>query len=269
MADEPIPAVIAPVVVAEPAPVVAPAAPEPKLTLNTPVTSTAPLEPDRPRVADVPVVEVKPAEVVVAEAPKVEEVAKSAADEPTLLEEAAGKIGKEDPPKVEEKPKEAVAKPAEAGEEPKKEGEEPKAAEFQAVEYKYELPKDTQLGEEERGKFHSVIDGIRKDPANLQPLIDFHTEVVNKVADQIRKGQNDSFLDTRRAWQKLIRGDAVLGGSGFETAKVVVAEGRDFFVSGRMGPTEIAPAKQGPAPRGVGSRMSALYDNPTSPANKG
>lgn len=250
MAEQPdLPLTAAPAATPTPAPEVAPAAAPvvaaaeqapaasgPKLSVTTPTTPTTPLEPEIPRVAEVAPEPAK-TEPAKAEEPQKEEAkaepvkAEGEAGDKTLLEEVAGAATKVDEKKGAE-PAKAEAKPAEKkAEEAPKEGE-TKPVEFQKVEYDYKLPDNVKLSDDEKGSLNGLLDDFRKDPAkSLQPLVDFHVQAVNKIVEQVRNDQQEVFRRTRGDWQKAIKSDPILGGNGFETAKVVVAEGRDFFVS--------------------------------------
>lgn len=205
-AAEPAPApatevVVAPAaeVVAEAAPAAeAPAADAPKTVAETPSLLEG-LEGEKP--AEAPAEGEKPA------------------DAPKPAEEKPAEAPKPDAPKPEDKPAE---KPAEAPAE---------AAAPVALEYKYEIPEGMSLNDEQRGELHTALDAYRADPANVQPLMDYHVTRVNEVVEQVSRQQHDVFNQTRRTWNDEIKGDEQMGGSGFETTKQAVARMRDLLVS--------------------------------------
>ncbi len=196
---------------ADPPPAVVEAAP-PAPTPTEPVTAAPPVDPPK----EVP--------ATVAETPSLLEAIKVPG-----AEEPAKETKVEEPAKVEEKSAEKPAeqkaeeKPAEA---PKVEPEKPAP-----VEYKYELGDDLVLNDERRGEFHGVLDAYRADPANVQPLIDFHRKTMADYAQAVSDRQHKVFNDTRAGWNKEIMSDEQLGGSGFETTKIAVARARDMLTS--------------------------------------
>lgn len=169
-------------------------------------------------VAEVPVAaaEVMP----VAEAPAAEAPA-TVAETPSLLEGAAL-----EEVKAEEKTAEGD-KPAEV-EQPKPED---KPVELAAVDYKFELPEGFNLPDEQKTAFTGLLDGFRKEPGNVQPLVDFHVAEVGRVIDRVAQDQHRVFNDTRKQWRDQIKGDEEFGGAGFDTSTKAVARMRDLLVS--------------------------------------
>lgn len=267
-------------------------------------------------IAEAPVV----AAEVVAEAPIVEaapvaEVPPTVAETPSLLEGAALEEAK--PEVVAEGEKPAEEKPIEAPKEGEKpaDGEQPKPeekpAELAAVDYKFELPEGFNLPDDQKTAFTGLLDGFRKEPGNVQPLVDFHVAEVGRVIERVALDQHRVFNDTRKQWRDQIKGDEEFGGAGFETSTKAVARMRDLLVSSHpvgtpeydrqakeandffritgagdhpvlwrilhnaarffdeapLPPSNINPAPGGRAPNG--SKRSMLYDNPTSPNNRG
>lgn len=217
-----------------------PVASVPPAAITGAVETAAPVV-EAPVVA-APVVEAPVVPVV--EAPVVAEAPKPVSETPSLLEEIAAPG---DVPPVEvkpadgEKPKEGEpAKPAEA---PKVDAEGKPIVEaapvadapLAPVEYKYEMPEGFTLVPEYRADLHSVIDGIRKDPTNLQPLIDLHAKRMRETIEGLTQSevtrQHQVFNNTRKDWQDVIRNDPEMGGNGFETTKGAVARMRDLLVS--------------------------------------
>jgi hypothetical protein len=178
--------------------------------------------------------------------------------EPSLLQKTAAN----EPPKAEAKPAEAAspdgAKPAEGtqappkdakvedktakpGEAAKPEGDAAKPAEAKPaepekpaapapVEYKYALPETIKLDDAAKTQLHTVLDTFRADPANVQPLIDYHTERMAEHAKQVDAHNRTVFNEMRAENRKAIMADAVLGGSGHQTTSQAVARMRDLLV---------------------------------------
>jgi len=228
-----------------------------------PQTGAVPLEQAPAEAAPVVAAESAPAEQPVvaaetaaAEAPAAEKAA-TVAETASLLESATL-----EEPKPEGDKKPAEAAPAEVkaeekaadapkeGDQPKtadgdkkpveaaKEGDQPKPEEkpaeppkLEPVEYKFELPEGFNLADDLKTQFTGVLDGFRQDPSNVQPLVDFHVAEVNRIVEKIGDDQHRVFNDTRREWQKQIKGDEEFGGAGFETSSKAVARMRDLLVS--------------------------------------
>lgn len=176
----------------------------------------------------------------VVEAPAAEaEKPASVADTPSLLEDekpAEAKAGEKPAAdaKAEEKPAEkaAEAKTEEAKPAEVKAEEKPAEPEKPApVEYKFELPEAVNMTDEQRGEFTGMLDAFRADPANVQPLVDYHVARLTEAVEAVTRGQHEQFNETRRQWNDLIKGDEIMGGSGFETTKKAVARMRDMLVS--------------------------------------
>ena len=259
------------------------------------------------------------ADAPVAEAPK------TVAETPSLLDAATLEEPVKSTVKAEE-PKPAEAKPAEApkAEEAKvdaktEETPKPEAAKEPAplapVEYKYELPKGLEINDEMKTELGGVLDGFRQDPANVQPLVDFHVKALTGLAERMSIEQHNVFNGTRAQWREDLKKDtefAGLGGAGYDTAFKASLRMRDLLVSDHKpgtpefdrdskaftefcritgagdhpvmwkvlhraaryfdepqahdAPTEIRPAPTGRAP---GGRRQLMYDNPTSPNNRG
>jgi len=211
---------------ADPAPVVAEATP-PQSTPVSPETVSAPpaetkAEPEVP--------------ATVSEMPSLLEQAKApgSVEEPPKVEEPA-KV--EEPPKAEpEKP--AETKPAEPAKvEAEKPAEAPKVEtpvepeKPAPVEYKYDLGEELALDDTRRTEFHGILDGLRVDPSNAQPLVDFHKKAMADFAQATTERQHKVFNQTRMDWQKQIMSDEELGGSGFQTTVKTVARMRDKLIS--------------------------------------
>lgn len=221
-------------------------APAAESATSSPAETSSPGQP-----ASAPTAEAAPARID-ADAPVAEVTARSVADTPSLLDEAKGV----EPPKVEEKKPEAEepkteekpvdAKPAEEkptetkAEEKPKEGEtseakpEETAAEapkLEAVDYKYELPEGITLDDEGRKEFASVLDGLRADPGNVQPLIDYHVKHVNQIVATIGQQQHDTFNTTRAGWRNDLKADEEFGGNAYETSFKAAVRMRDLLVS--------------------------------------
>lgn len=280
-------------------------------------------------VADAPPIEAAPvAEAPAAEAPAADPPA-SVAETPSLLEDAKLEEAKpEEKPAEGEKPAEEKpadepkegdqAKAPEGDKKPEEaptEGDQPKpeekAVEFAPVDYKFELPEGFDLPADQKTAFTGVLDGFRKEPGNVQPLVDFHVAEVGRVIERVAQDQHRIFNDTRKQWRDQIKGDEEFGGAGFETSTKAVARMRDLLVSSHpvgtpeydrqskeandffritgagdhpvlwrilhnaarffdeapLPPSNINPAPGGRAPNG--SKRSIMYDNPTSPNNRG
>lgn len=216
-----------PPVVAEPVvPAAAPVAPAVAPVVEAPA----------PVVAEQAPVVAAEAPVVAAEAPVVAEAAPAADREPSLFE-AAKVPGTEDPPKLD-----AEGKPI-AEEAPKSAEEAPPAAETPPaepaapapVEYKYELPSELVLSDEQKAEFHGLMDTYRADPSNLQPLLDYHNSRLQEFARTFQENQINewqrAFGETTKAWRKTAMADAEFGGNAFETSMGRVALARDTFMS--------------------------------------
>lgn len=172
----------------------------------------------------------KPA--TVAETPSLLEDAKVEGEKTAAEPEKAAEGEKPAEVKAEEKPIEVKPedKPAETAEADKpKEEAAPEAP--APVEYKFELPENVNLTDERKTDLFGVLDTFRTDPANVQPLVDFHVAEVNRQIEHITQQQHDVFNDTRRAWRDQIKADPEMGGSGMDTTTGEVARMRDLLVS--------------------------------------
>lgn len=278
MADEPIaPAPVAPAPAPEPAPAPAP---------NPAPESPQPAAPTEQPAPEAPATE-QPAEQPAATEPT-EGGAKPHTDEPSLLEGA-------EKPKEGEKPgdKPAEVKPGEVP---------PDAYQFQP----YTLPEGFSAEADKIKGFNEVL---AKPDINLQErgqaLIDMHVAELTKYAEHLSQEQHRVFADTRKMWRDQVKGDAELGGSGFETSMKAIARMRDMFVPpDRRGPfndflritgagdhpeflrmlnnaarlfdepappppTYKPPPDIGRAPRGQGRRGSVLYENSPNMVRRG
>lgn len=223
---------------------------EPELTVNGAPSTESAAPPASSVATEAPAPAVAESAAPPAEAPKTAaapETPKTVAETPSLLEEVKAP-GSEEPPKTEEPKVEAKteepkteAKPEEKPAEAPKEGEKPAEAKTEEapvekpplapVEYKYELPETVKLPDELKTEFHGVLDGLRADPSNVQPLIDFHIKAMTGFEKAVSQRQHDVFNTTRTQWQDQIKSDEEMGGSGFETTKSTVARMRDKLVS--------------------------------------
>jgi hypothetical protein len=185
--------------------------------------------------------------------------------EPSLLQSTAAK----EPPKADAKPAEAGAadgtKPAEGtkpsaetkdaktdpakpGEAAKPEGDAAKPAEAKlgpdgkpietpkepekpaAVDYKYALPETVKLDDTKKTELHGLLDAFRADPANVQPLIDYHAARMAEHATAVDAHNRNVFNEMRQENRKAIMADPVLGGSGHQTTAQAVARMRDLLI---------------------------------------
>lgn len=169
-----------------------------------------------------PVVEVPtpaPASAPVTEAPKpVEEPSKTASpfEMPTLLEEAA-------------KPQETKAAEAKPGDVKPGEIKSPEPAK---VEFKpYELPEGVKLPDKEIGEFNTLLAKDMPPQERGQALVSMYVSEMQKYADRLAQQQLDVFAQTRADWRKRAMGDEEIGGAGWRTTEIAIAEMRDLFVT--------------------------------------
>ncbi|HEV2674142.1 MAG TPA: hypothetical protein VGV37_06330 [Aliidongia sp.] len=180
--------------------------------------------PAAPVVEQAPVVAAEPSPVAPADAAPIVETPVEPSDHTktaSLLEEA-GKV--EDPAKPAEEPK--------PGEEPPTE---PQAEKPAMVYEPFKTPEGVTLLPEQVDNYTKVLSehGISQEAG--QALLDRHLAACTEYAAMVDKGvlerQHQAFADFRANEAKKIMGDPVLGGAGFNTTKVAVAEMRDHFVS--------------------------------------
>ena len=93
-----------------------------------------------------------------------------------------------------------------------------------------------------------IPDGITADPERIaaytallsehrvpqetaQKLLDLHAATMQQQAAAMAADQQRAFTEMRNDWATQIRGDAELGGSGYQTTVHAVAEMRDLFVA--------------------------------------
>lgn len=234
--------------------------------------------------------------------------------EPTLLEgvtQPAAEAAPAEPPAPSEEPA-AAAAPAEtpAAETPVPEAAAaptPEApapappAELPPMTYEpFTFPEGVTADDKIMTDYTAVLAEHRLPQETGQRLVDMHIAAMTSQAEALAKQQHDVFAETRRNWRNEIMADEQMGGAGFETAKLAVAQMRDLFVPPeRMDafnnmlrvtgvgdhpefwrllhnasrrfkePSPITP--NGPAPdrgaargRGNGSFRSTMYDHPTS-----
>lgn len=213
MADEPVSGAPAPVTsapAASPAPAPAPApaasAPAPASAADsTPAPAPAPAS-----AAGAPSEPPKPADA----APDPVK-ALLASDEPTLLET----IGE----KPVEKAPEPNLKP-DSAENPQKLPEKFVFSEFKA-------PEGVQLDTTRITALDDVMNERLPPQEQRDKLLNMHIDEMRNYDAKLRQQQQDAFRDTRKGWLQQIKADPELGGSGFDTTKLNVAEMRDLFAS--------------------------------------
>jgi len=173
------------------------------------------------------------------------------AETPTLLEAIKDKDAKvEAKPEVKAGDKPPAEKPADTKTEqkPGEQKADDKAVEAKAaepakpapVEYKYELPKTVTMDDAQKGEFHAAMDELRgADPSvGAQKLIALYEKSMEQFAQhfaqETRRHQQKTFLDTRKQWATEIMADPILGGSGHQTAAATVARMRDLLVPSEL-----------------------------------
>lgn len=205
----PVAAEVAPVAV-----VAAVAAPEPPVVAEAPVV----VEPAVPAAEAAPAVEI----------PKAAEL-KPHTDKATLLEDSLKPEAKPVDAKVEAKPVEA--KP----DAPKVEAENPADAASEPapepVKYEFKIPDGFQVKPEAMKPYTELLAANKIAPEVGQSLIDMHTQALKEYADQSLQKQHDAFADMRQTWRTQSMADEQIGGAGWNTARHVVAQARDAFIS--------------------------------------
>lgn len=194
-------------------------------------------------------------------APAVEEAKPFiAAEEPTALEvfdaeQAKAADKKPDTPAAaapaegDKKPVAAAdAKPGEPDKKPDSEAakaadpakpEDAKPAEpapLEPIAYEYRLPDTLKMDDAQKGKFHSALDGFRKDSAKgVQGLVDLHNDLMAEhdkaLRTQYEQAQQRAFADTRKGWLNRAMADEEFGGAGWQTSLKAMARARDTLVS--------------------------------------
>lgn len=168
-----------------------------------------------------PKADAKPADAAVADGTK---PAESKPDTKAAEKPAEGDAKKPDAAAAkpgEEKPVEAAAKPTEA--------EKPAT-----VEYKYALPETIKLDDAHKTELHGLLDAFRADPANVQPLIDYHHTRLVDYAKEVDANNRRVFNEMRAENRKAIMADPQLGGSGHQTTAQAVARMRDLLIPKEM-----------------------------------
>lgn len=193
---------------ADPAPVAAPAetapAPPPAATILTPTTTPAEV------VAEVAATEAAPEAPAETPAPATptEPAIKPHTETASLMEEAG---------KPAEKP--AEAKPAET------------PAETPAAKYEpFKLPEGIEPDTKRIEAFTEIAAKHNLPQDAAQSLVDLHTATMAAYRDQLLQAQHTAFAETRAGWVNQIKADPILGGAGFETAKMAAARMRDLLV---------------------------------------
>lgn len=224
MADPVIPEAPAPAPVAPAAPAPAPAPEAPAPAAPAPEAPAPAPEAAAPAAPEAPARE--PSLLETAAVPGTEKEgdgdkpAEKPAEPPKPEGEKAPDAPAAEPPKPDDKPVEA--KPDDKPAEP---------AQAEPLEYKYELPETIKLDDAGRTELHSVIDEYRKNPANLQPLIDYAARRDEGIARAVATEQHRFFNETKTQWRNQVMADEQLGGAGHRTAMGTIARVRDLFVS--------------------------------------
>ena len=85
--------------------------------------------------------------------------------------------------------------------------------------------------DEKRIAAYSEIAGRYKIPQeDAQALLDMHTSTMQAFAEQTAAQQHEQFANYRREQRERIKGDAEIGGAGFDTSAKAVARMRDLLV---------------------------------------
>lgn len=136
-------------------------------------------------------------------------------DKPTLLEEAVDPAAKKD-----EKPGETTT------EGPQSDLTRPKVH-FEP----YKFPEGVKADDTVVNAFNNMLieDGTPQDRG--QKLVDLHVSELKKYDASLRDEQQRVFDETRQKWRTELMADPEMGGSGFNTTKLNVAQMRDMFVS--------------------------------------
>jgi hypothetical protein len=153
---------------------------------------------------------------------------------PTLLEGI-------DKPKEEVKPVEAKAdeKPAPVvdPEAPETEVVPEQAPALHPIDYwadegGVKLPDTLKLDDKSRTDLTAAFDAFRADPTKgAQAIIDQGVKVITDAQEQLRRDQWTVFNDTQTEWQNQVMADPILGGTGHDTAMLLVGQGRNKLVS--------------------------------------
>lgn len=227
MADAPSVAPEAPAVPVVEAPAAAPLVSEVPSLLETLAAPEAP----PPSVPESP-----PVAPVAADAPKVD----AAPEAPKAPEAEAPKVdAAPEVPKAEAAPEAPKAPEAEA---PKVDAapEAPKVPEpapVEKVEWKFEVPPEIKVSDEQLGGLRSLLDGLvapsetltREQAAN--GLLSMHRDAMAAYAERALVEQHRQFNQTRESWRTAVMADPEIGGAGYETSARAIARMRDKFVS--------------------------------------
>lgn len=210
-----------------------------------------------------------------AEAAKPAEAEAALTPEPSLLELVTAKPAEEKPPEA-AKPAEAPAAPA----------------------YEFKFPEGVKVDPERVSAYTALLTEAGISPENGQKLVDFHAATMQQFANDTRKEQWKTFSETRKGWRDEIMADEEIGGAGFETTKVKIAQMRELLwkpeeakalndflattgagdhpifwkglarIADRLREPAAPPAAQKPAPDSgkppASERRKIIYDNPRS-----
>lgn len=229
------------------------ATPQPPPAVEAAAVPAAPVEVAAPAVEAAPA----PAVEVAAPAPTPSLLETAAAEEPAKPADEVIAPAPASPKPEEPKPAEAAAPPAVEAAPAEPAAPEPPAA----VDYKYELPEGMALPDEAKTALHGVLDAWRADPANVQPLIDYHAQRLNDQAQFIAQEQHRVFGETKAGWRREVMGDEVLGGAGHQTSMGAVARVRNQFISDHQQGTD--GWKKDVESFVLADQMTGFGDNPT------
>lgn len=230
---------------AEPAPVVASPAPAPAPSTEKPV------EPSLPAAAE-------PAAAVPT---LLEQFDKEKADAEAAKASAAATASKPVDKKAEaEKPTDAKPAP-----------QQPTAAAPAPFEYKYTLPETIKMDDAVRGEVHKAFDDFRADPnKGAQALVNLHERQMQAYAKFLSDEQQRVWIETKQGWDKKVRSDPELGGSGYQTTMGAIARMRDLFVQEKDRAEfeeflRVTGAGWHPAFHRMLHQAARIYDEPSMP----
>lgn len=97
------------------------------------------------------------------------------------------------------------------------------------AEYKYDIPEDLKLTDDQRTTFHTAVEDARN--GNLQGLMDMHHQAIRAHTDWAAQNQRDVWGQQLQQWQDRVESDPDIGGAKFAGVSMRVAQLRDNFVS--------------------------------------
>ena len=140
-----------------------------------------------------------------------------------------------------------------------------------SAQYEFQFPEGFEAPAEVMTAYTTVLKDHGVSPEAGQKLLDMHTAQIRTLTENTLAAQHEAFGEMRRNWVAAVRADSEMGGPAYETARRVIARGRDMLVpeSGRSEFNEflaVTGAGDHPAFLRLLLRAGRMYDEPAVPA---